>query len=71
MSSGFELKRISVGGKTYLDEQSFLDFLEKRSTLTVEKLCRQGTPLGETEYLRGQYFEQQAITNAIRKPSIS
>lgn len=71
MQSGFELKRVSLGGKTYLDEQSLLDFLHNRARLTIEKLCVQGTPLADTEHLRGRYFEQQAIINVLQKPQVS
>lgn len=67
MQSGFE-KRISLGGRMYLDEQILLDFLHNRARLIIEKLCVQDTPLGATEHLRGRYFEIQVITNELQKP---
>lgn len=65
MNSGSRITTISLGGRDYLDEQSFLDFLAERGKLITEELCRRGIPHGDTEFLRGQFFEQETIKHAI------
>lgn len=65
MKSGSRIVTISLGGRPYLDEQSFLDFLAERGKLITEELRRRGTPPGDTEFLRGQSFEQESIKHAI------
>ena len=63
---------ISLGGKTYLDCSRLLDFLVVRDRLIIEELRRRGTPLGDTEYLRGQSFELEIIKHAIQSsPQVS
>jgi hypothetical protein len=69
MSLDYKVQTVSLGGKVYLDRDSLLDFLGARARLTVEELRRRGTPLADTEYLRGQSFEQQVITDAIQSPT--
>jgi hypothetical protein len=68
MSSASKIERISLGGRVYLEQQSLLDFLTGRSTLIIEELRRRGTPLGDTEFLRGQSFEQELLKHAIQSP---
>ena len=70
MSSASKIERISLGGRTYLGQQSLLDFLTERSTLIIEELRRRGTPLGDTEFLRGQSFEQELLKHAIQPPQV-
>lgn len=60
-----------MGNKVYLDRDSLLDFLAIRANLITEELRRRGTPLADTEFLRGQFFEQQVITNATQPPQVS
>jgi hypothetical protein len=59
-----ELRTISVGGRKYLDANSLLDFLAARATLVAKELRRQGTPHGDTEFLRGQLAEQEILKDA-------
>jgi hypothetical protein len=66
MNSVSKVVIISMGGKTYLDRDSLLDFLAMRSRLTIEELRCRGTPLGDTEFLRGQSFEQETLRHAIQ-----
>ena len=68
MSSVSKIRRVSLGGKGYLDAESVLDFLAERDRLIIEELRRRGTPLGETEYLRGQSFELENLKYAIQSP---
>jgi hypothetical protein len=68
MSSGSKIVTISLGGKTYLDRDSCLDFLSTRATLVTEGLRVRNTPLGDTEFLRGQSFEIEIIKHAIQSP---
>lgn len=56
---------ISLGGERYLSEKAVLDFLESRARLTNEALCVRGTSLPDTEFLRGQRYEQEILKNAI------
>ena len=60
-----KIKQISVGGRVYLDRESLLDFLAERARLITEELRRRGTPLGDTEFLRGQSFEQELLKHEI------
>lgn len=69
MNSESKIVTISLGGKTYLDQQSLLDFLTIRGKLIIEELRRRNTPLGDTEFLRGQSFEQETIRHAISPPT--
>jgi hypothetical protein len=69
MNSESKVKSVLMGGTTYLDQQSLLDFLAQRSKLIIEELRRRGTPLTDTEFLRGQSYEQQVIINAIQPPT--
>lgn len=62
-SSGIQV--ISVGGRQYIDQESLLDFLDKRAKLVVMDLRIHGTSLIGTEFLRGQSFEQENIKHAI------
>jgi hypothetical protein len=62
----FKLKSISMGGRIYLDQETLLDFLSNRDTLVTDKLKVHGTSQTDTEYLRGQLFEQEIIKNAIQ-----
>jgi len=71
MNSASSVKRVSMGGRVYLDQDSMLDFLTNRAKLTIEELRRRGTPLADTEFLRGQSFEQQVIMNEIQPPQSS
>lgn len=69
MNSELSIQRISLGGQDYVSVQSLLDFLAKRSTLSFDELRRRGTPLGDTEFLRGQSFELEIIKHAIQPPT--
>ena len=71
MHSEPKIQQISMGGKVYLDRDSLLAFLEKRAKLTLEKLRCHGTPLADTEYLRGQSVEQETLKREIQPPQIS
>ena len=64
-----KIERVSLGGRDYLCSQSLLDFLTARSTLIIEELRRRGLPPGDTEFLRGQSFEQEILKHAIQPPS--
>jgi hypothetical protein len=59
---------VLLGGKAYVDRDLLLDFLATRVKLTLEELRRKGTPQGDTEFLRGQSFEQEIIKDAIQSP---
>lgn len=65
----YEIQSVSMGGRTYLDRGSLLTFLDKRSRLVVSKLKVHGTTPIETEFLRGQSFEQEIIKDAIQPPT--
>lgn len=69
MNSESKVVTISLGGRTYLDSESLLDFLENRAKLVTEQLAVRGTPLADTEFLRGQSFEQENIKHAIQPPT--
>ena len=69
MNSASKIVMISMGNKTYLDRDSCLDFLAWRSTLIIEELRRRNLPLGDTEFLRGQSFEQELLKHAIQPPT--
>ncbi len=69
MNSEFKVVTISLGGRSYLDCESLLDFLAERGKLITEELRRRGTPLGDTEFLRGQFFEQEKIKHVISPPT--
>lgn len=64
-----ELQVISLGGLDYLSVPDLLDFLSERGTLVTEQLGVRATPLTDTEFLRGQFFEQEIIKNAILPPA--
>ena len=64
-----KIKFTSMGGKLYLDQEVLLDFLAERARLVVEGLRVKNTPLGDTEYLRGQSYELEIIKNAISPPT--
>lgn len=71
MNLGFEmrgLETISLGGRAYLSVDDLVDFLTERGKLVTEQLIIRGTPLTDTEFLRGQYLEQEIIKNAIVPP---
>ena len=70
MNSESKIVTISLGGKTYLDRDSCLDFLSTRATLVAEGLRIRNTPLGDTEFLRGQSFELEIIKHAIQPPQV-
>ena len=57
---------VSIGGKTYIDQHSLLDFLNKRAKLVLGELRIRNTPLADTEFLRGQSFEQEIIKDALQ-----
>lgn len=65
------LTRILIGGTSYISVQDMLDFLAARATLTLEGLRTRGLPLGDTEFLRGQSFEQEILKHAIQPPQVS
>jgi hypothetical protein len=67
--SGSAIKSVSMGGRVYLDQEALLDFLDNRSKLVLDKLKVHGTPLSDTEFLRGQSFEQENIKHAISPPT--
>jgi hypothetical protein len=67
--SGSVIKPVSMGGRVYLDQEAFLDFLDNRARLVLDKLKVHGTPLSDTEFLRGQSFEQENIRHAISPPT--
>lgn len=69
MKSESKVTTISLGGRTYVDCESLLDILAKRAMLITEELRRRGTPLGDTEFLRGQFFEQENLKNVISPPT--
>ena len=69
MKSESKVTTISLGGRIYLDSESLLDILAKRAMLITEELRRRGTPLGDTEFLRGQFFEQENLKNVISPPT--
>lgn len=71
MSSESRIERISLGGRDVIYVQSLLDFLTARATLTLEGLRARGLPLGDTEFLRGQSFEQEILKHAIQPPQVS
>jgi len=71
MSSESKIKGVSLGGSYYLSQQDLLDFLSKRGTLVAEELRVRGTPLGDTEFLRGQSFELEILKHAILPPAQS
>lgn len=64
-----QIKIILLGGASYVCAEDLLDFLEKRVTLVTKQMLTRGTPLGDTEFLRGQYFEQENIKHAISTPT--
>lgn len=68
MDTSSKIQSVSMGGRTYFDQESLLDFLDNRAKLVVSKLKIHDTPPSETEFLRGQSFEQEIIKDAI-KPS--
>lgn len=63
------VERISLGGRDYVSVQSLLDYAEKRATLLTEGIFRRGTPLIDTEFARGEYFELELLKHAIQSPS--
>jgi hypothetical protein len=63
------IERVSLGGRDFIAVQSLLDFISIRATLTIEGIRVRGTPLGDTEFLRGQSFEQEIIKHAIQSPT--
>ena len=60
---------VSLGGRTYIDQESLLDFLDERAKLVLKRLRVHDTSLTDTEYLRGQSFEQEIIKDAILPPT--
>ena len=71
MSSVSEIPRILIGGTNYVSVQLVLDFLAARATLVAEGLRVKNTPLGDTEFLRGQSFELELLKHAIQPPQVS
>jgi hypothetical protein len=67
--SGPVVKSVSMGGRVYLDQESLLDFLDNRSRLVIDKLRVHGTSQPDTEFLRGQSFEQEKLKHAILPPT--
>lgn len=66
-----EIKSILIGGRSYLDQSAFLDFLNERAYAVVKGLRVKGTSPTETEFLRGQSFEIESIKSAIQPPTQS
>lgn len=63
------LQMISLGGRDYISAQSLLTFLDSRASLVVSKLKAHDTSLTDTEYFRGQLFEQENLKHAISPPT--
>lgn len=64
-----QIKIILLGGASYVCAEDLLDFLENRVKLVTRQMLIRGTPLADTEFLRGQYFEQENIKHAISTPT--
>lgn len=69
MSSESKIERISLGGRDVIYVQNLLDFLANRARLTLEGLRARGLPIEDTEFLRGQSFEQEILKHAILPPA--
>jgi len=63
------IEQISLGGKNWLSADSLLAFLAERGRLTLEQLRCRGLPIEDTEFLRGQSFEQEILKHAIQPPT--
>lgn len=60
-----QLTSVLVGGRWVIYQQDLLDFLESRGKLVTEQIMLRGAPLADTEFLRGQHFEQESIKHEI------
>lgn len=69
MKSERDLVTVSMGGRVFIDRDSLLDFLSTRARLVLDNLRVRNLPLGDTEFLRGQSFEQEKLKHAIQPPT--